>query len=35
MFKGGAYTYIVTPVKTEDLAREIAQVTRKKIVAPA
>jgi two-component system chemotaxis response regulator CheY len=30
MFKGGAYTYIVKPVKTEDLEREIAQVTKKK-----
>ena len=30
MFKGGAYTYIVKPVKTEDLEREVAQVTKKK-----
>ncbi len=30
MFKGGAYTYIVKPVKAEDLEREVVQVATKK-----
>ena len=35
MFEGRAFTYIVKPVKTEDLEREVTQVTRKKELAGA
>lgn len=30
MFKGGAYSYIVKPVKTEDLEREISHLAKRR-----